>query len=165
MIPYSKWAPTPLDTKGLNLPERQDWLVACCIQTRDSDALERSNFRTLLRGLKEKDSEGQDHEVHRFGHWGPGWVEIVLVRPDTAAATEAEECESALADYPVLCDHDFSELEQEDANQVWRDCYRDRSRLEYIRDHRSQFEFRCFSDLMACVRGKYFAGYASELLS
>lgn len=39
-----------------------------------------------------------------------------------------------------------------------------RERVEYIRKHRSQFEFRDFADMLGCVRGKYFAGYASELI-
>ena len=61
-------------------------------------------------------------------------------------------------------DH-FSEVEQEDASETWRNCYSDRERLAYVRDHRDQFEFHDFKDLLSCVRGEYFAGYASELLN
>ena len=38
-------------------------------------------------------------------------------------------------------------------------------RINYIRENRSQFEFYNFEDLMCCVRGEYFAGYANELLN
>lgn len=31
-------------------------------------------------------------------------------------------------------------------------------------NHREQFEFYTFAELLGCVRGKFFAGYASELL-
>jgi hypothetical protein len=104
--------------------------------------------------------------VHRFGHWGPGWFEIVLIDPaDTNAVKIAEECEASLADYPVLDDMDFSEEETAEANETWEKCFRVKDRLNYIRKHRSQFEFNSFSDMLGCVRGKYFAGYASELLS
>ena len=53
----------------------------------------------------------------------------------------------------------------EEANRVWTDCYDDTERVKYIRDNRSEFEFRDFADLMGCARGTYFAGYASELLN
>jgi hypothetical protein len=33
-----------------------------------------------------------------------------------------------------------------------------------MREHRSQFDARSFADLLGCARGKYFLGYASELL-
>jgi len=33
-----------------------------------------------------------------------------------------------------------------------------------IREYRNQFEFRDFADMLACARGKYFAGWAGELL-
>jgi hypothetical protein len=40
---YGKWAPCALDTRGLGLPEQQDWLVVCS-RTRDSEVYEESNF-------------------------------------------------------------------------------------------------------------------------
>ena len=162
MIAYSKFRPTGADTAGLGLSDRQDWLVAPVSRNRDSGALERSNWRVVLKDLG---GEGDDLEVHRFGHWACGWFEIIIVRPDTAAAKSAEEWEGALSDYPVACDSDFSEEEMTEANDVWEHCYSVSARLEYIRDNRSQFEFHSFADLLGCVRGRYFAGYAGELLS
>ena len=163
MITYSEFRPTPFDAKGLGCDYRQDWLVAPVSQTRDSDALDRSNFETMQRIL---DDAGGDYEVHRFGHWGPGWFEIILVEPGTKCASEAEECEGALANYPVLDDENFCELETQEADEVWRECYTVADRIEYIRNASpGEFEFGSFADLLGCVRGHYFAGYASEPLS
>jgi hypothetical protein len=69
-----------------------------------------------------------------------------------------------LQNYPVLDENRFAEIEQEDADLTWKNCYSNKNRLEYIRQHRDDFEFRSFVDLLACVRGKYFGGQASELL-
>jgi hypothetical protein len=65
---------------------------------------------------------------------------------------------------PVVCDEDFSELETEEADQIWTNCYDTAERIAYIRAHRHHFEFRNFADLLGCVRGRYFSGYASELI-
>jgi len=164
MRTYRDFAPTSLDPRGLGLPNRQDWLVGPCGQTRDSDCLEQSNWGVLLAALEVRDPDGEDHEIHRFGHWGPGWVEIVIIRPGTPAEAEAQRCEDGLAEYPILDEMDFSEREDEAAQELWRD-YTDADRVAYIRAHRTQFEFRDFEDLLGCARGTYFAGYASDLLA
>lgn len=164
MIPYSQYAPTHFDSQGLGLPDRQDWLVAPIHQNRDSDCLTQSNFAVGLDILDQTDPTGQDHELRRFGHWACGWFEIVLVRPDSECSKVAGELAQRLEDYPALNEHDWSEREAEAAHEVWRECYQSRERLEYIRKNRGQFNFRDLHDMLGCVRGKYFAGYASELL-
>jgi hypothetical protein len=161
MQTYSKFRPTSCDTYGLGCNDRRNWLVAPVSTTRDADALQRSNFRVVLADLG---GESDNVEVHRFGHWANGWFEIILVRPETKEAESAEQWECALSDYPVACDSDFSELEQEDADETWANCYSPAQRIEYIRDHREEFEFRGFADMLACVRGRFFGGYASSLL-
>lgn len=164
MIEYSKWAPTQFDTKGLNLEDRQDWLVCPVIRTRDSDTLERSNFEVMQNILREVDSEEDNWEVHRFGHWGPGWFEIILVRPDTECMSRAQEAEDSLCSYSVLCDEHFSQLEHEDAQETWKNCYTDKERIEYIEDHRRDFEFSSLEEMMSCVRGKVFCGSVSDMV-
>lgn len=131
-------------------------------QNRDSDCLIRSNFRSAL---KELGGESENVVIHRFGHWSCGWWESLAVKSSTPEFAIAEKIESRLADYPVVDEDDFSELETNEANEVWRDCYRPKERVAYIRKHQSQFEFHGLADLLACVRGKFFAGYASELLN
>lgn len=167
-------------------------------QSRDSSALEESNFRSFLAALKAKakelgcedipnpdfgkeaDSQGygpngylvcdetiSPFTVERSSHWAVGWVETLLVHKDAPLAL-LQWCDEKLDDldgYPVFDENDYSELETEQANTVWRDCYDVEERIAYIRKHRSQFEFRDFADLLGCVRGNYFAGYASELLN
>lgn len=132
-------------------------------QHRDSDCLARSNFRIALERLG---GESDTVRVIREGHWAVGWVEwIGIEASDEIAVKRAEEMEADLESYLILSESDFSELETEEANEIWSNCYNASERIEYIREHRSQFEFHDFADLMGCVRGKYFAGYASELIN
>lgn len=117
METYSKFAPTQFDTKGLGLDERQEWLVAPVSQTRDSDSLAKSNFAAFLTAVG---GESETVEVHRFGHWGPGWFEIILIDPaDATAVQTATEMESALEDYPVLNEEDLSNREYEAYLESW----------------------------------------------
>lgn len=154
-------------------------------RNRDSDCLTRANFDAGLKAvravmskdsvpLRETDSkhlfkEPTDEatvQVVSENHWACGWVEwIAIHKSDTAALKEADRINGKLEDYPVVDENLWSEYETEEANTVWRDCYRPKERAEYVRKHRSQFEFRDFQDMLACLRGKYFAGYAGELLN
>ena len=78
-----------------------------------------------------------------------------------------DACVTAPADprHEVVCVDCLDKVESEEAERIWRDCYDASQRIEYIRDHSSQFEFRSFADMLSCVRGNHFAGYASELLA
>lgn len=166
MKTYSQFRPMQYDTAGLGLPERQDWLVAPVSQTRDSGPLERSNFEVVKEDLEkaEPSCEDGDVEVHQFGHWGPGWFEIILVRPNTQAAIEAQEWEDSLADYSIANEDHYSNLEHEECQQTWENCYTDKGRIEFIKEHRIDFEFRSLEDMMGCVRGKHYNGPTSTLL-
>jgi hypothetical protein len=97
---------------------RREWLVAPVCQTRDSGPLSRSNFEVALRELG---GESETVEVHRFGHWGPGWYEIIIVDP--SRESEVEDLERALSRYPVLDDEDHSRREFDDAVKTWRNCW------------------------------------------
>jgi hypothetical protein len=166
--------------------ERADWLIVYTTH-RDADCLNRSNYRTVLRMLGAKGTEGakgsqsitDNLAIEEASHWACGWVQRIVIRPATKALRDSDadawlECvrqEEAVAkvlgrieSYPVLDENDFCELETEEANQIWTSCYSVADRIEYIRKHRSQFEFGDFADMLGCVRGKYFAGYASELI-
>ncbi len=131
-------------------------------QSRDSDALERSNFVCMLRALG---GESDTVQVIREHHWAVGWVEWIAIHEDDNPALKiADEIKGALSDYPVINEDHWSETEMEEANEVWTNCYNVKERIAYIRKHSSQFEFHNFADMLGCVRGQYFAGYASELL-
>ena len=112
MQTYKNFAPTPFDHKGAFLPDQGDLLVAPVSRTRDSGPSEESNFDAALALLG---GESDTVEVHRSGHWGPGWFEIILVNPDSPQADTAREIESKLEDYPLLDEDDFSTREWEQA--------------------------------------------------
>lgn len=140
-----------------------NYYIAGCGQSRDSSALESSNFAAMLKALG---GESETVIVVREGHWACGWVEWIAIDQDDARALAiADDLNERLEDYPVLDEDDWSQREQDEANDIWRDCYDAAERIAYIREHRSQFEFSDIRDMLACVRGEYFAGYASELIS
>lgn len=154
-------------------------------RNRDSDELTESNFDEGLKAVRavmSKETVGTVATDSKFlfdepqadmatvqvvseNHWACGWVEWIAIHgSDEAALREADRLMEKLDNYPVLNEEDWSRREDESAQTIWRDCYRPVERVKYIREHRSQFEFRSFADLIGCVRGKYFAGYASELI-
>lgn len=149
----------------------EGYFVAPVTRNRDSDCLTNSNWDCQWRDLSacKSDVPYTDESspvVVSEKHWAVGWVEWVAIHESNEAALRvADRLAERLESYPVLDEEDWSQKEQEEAEQVWRNCYRQRERIAYIREHRSQFEFSSLSDLLACVRGKYFAGYASELLA
>jgi hypothetical protein len=113
---YSEFAPTGFDQAGLGLEERQDWLVAPATRTRDSGVLDESNFEAALGILGGK---SETVEVHRFGHWGPGWFEIILVHPDRQ--DDVDELEGALESYPLLDEMDHSQRQFDEIQEAWAD--------------------------------------------
>ena len=132
-------------------------------QHRDSDTLERSNFEVASKDILQASNGGA--QVVSENHWAVGWVEWIAIPADDYWALKvADDLVAAANQYPVLDDDHFSELEQNEADEIWANCYSVSQRIEYIR-HSSEgdFDFRNLADLLACVRGKYFAGLASEL--
>lgn len=83
-------------------------------QHRDSDALTRSNFTCALRAI------GGEAQVVRERHWAVGWVEwIAIHQDDTETLARASAIAERLADYPVLDEDHFSELEYSEACDYW----------------------------------------------
>jgi hypothetical protein len=115
---YKEFQPTLFDPKGICLEDKQEWFVVPVSQTRDSGCLSRSNFHVALELLGE---ESETVEVHRFGHWGPGWFEIIIVNPsDLGKVKIAEKIEKSLEEYPVLNDSHFSAMKWEEAAEYWK---------------------------------------------
>jgi hypothetical protein len=114
MQKYSEWAPTSFDCRGLSLHDRQDWIVCPVIQTRDSEPFESSNYASAVALL---DGANAEYEEHRFGHWGPGWFDIILVNP--AHAKVVEDIENRLENYPLLDEEDLSRREWDLAVETW----------------------------------------------
>lgn len=150
MVTYKEWSPTEFDGKGQFMPERAEWLVLGVMRTRDSGPLDRVNFTAALEHLG---GESGTVEVHRFGHWGPGWIEVILVDPsDVNAVAAAEEVEASLMDYPVLDEEALSAAEHEEFERVWEDWGRE--------DFRKMLERR--ADAIELPRGKTKRGYREE---
>lgn len=174
-FPFLKRWTRPSNYAGASWP---DYYSAGVGQSRDSKPLERANFDAMLKALggERRHPTIEDPEdngaalslvrVIRENHWAVGWVEwIAIHESQTETLAIANRIMEKLEDYPVINEELWSEYEHNEASEVWQNCYRANERIEYIRKHRSQFEFRGFADMLGCVRGKYFAGYASELIS
>lgn len=130
-------------------------------QTRDSDCLTQSNFRVALKRLG---GESETVLVIRESHCLCGWVEWIAIHKDDENAIKlAEEMQEKIENYPVLDEDDLCELELEAANDHW-ETFSNTERVSYVKKHRKQFEFSDFADMLGCCRGKYFAGYVSELI-
>ena len=114
---YSEFRPTAADCHYY-LEDREDWVVAPVSRNRDSGALENSNFEVALDRLLGADSGGEAVEKHRFGHWGHGWFEIVLVHPSLAG--QVEKIEEALENYGILDEEDLGRRQIEEEDEGWR---------------------------------------------
>lgn len=146
------------------------YYVAPCGLSRTSDVFERSNWRSqweLLKAHRADVSEADESSPVEVteNHWAVGWVSWVAIHESNESALrEADAIAERLENYPILDEDDFSREEDLEAQEIWRNCYRDKERLEYVRKHRSQFEFNSFSEMLSCIRGRYFSGYASDLI-
>ena len=115
MQTYAEYRPTGFDRAGAFLDDdRQSWLVVPVMQTRDSGVLERANFEAAMEMLS---GASETIEKHRFGHWGPGWYELILAHP--SRSEEVHAIEDALDDYPVLDEELLSKYEIDVEDQCW----------------------------------------------
>ena len=149
---YSEFRPTGFDPKGLNCEEYEicEWYVMPVSRTRDSGPFEESNFHTAIEMLG---GESDHVQVHRFGHWGPGWFEIIIVDPNHEPTLEiAGSIVCSLADYPILDEEDCSEREYTAAHEVWESCYDVKDRIAYLRKQGVE-SWMSFIDLIETVRG------------
>lgn len=100
--------------------------------TRDSETLEESNWIGFLRDHPENFDEETNKGilVARFGHWGCGWFELILVHEtDFELLKEMDELREALDDYPVYDDELFSQMEMDEQFETVK------SEFEYIMRH------------------------------
>lgn len=142
-----------------DLHHRLDWFVIRVARTRDSNVLEECNWKSACKSLGEAVGEKEDlWEIVRFSHWACGWVEHILVAPDSLAREEAQVIEAALEDYPILDDESYSEMVSEAAHEVWKwmpisdrieTCKRFgvcmlRARSTYVPNHPNHNELECY---------------------
>lgn len=117
---YKEFKPTTFD-HHINIDHhlddddsRENWLVVLVSQNRDSAILEKSNFESALEILG---GESDTIEIHRFGHWGPGWFEIIIAHP--SRLEDVAKIAFSLANYPILNESDYSEKEVEAIIEYW----------------------------------------------
>jgi hypothetical protein len=145
--------------------EWHGWYSAGFGQSRDSDALEASNFQSAYDALKPLANvmsvETQDIpnalddecsvQIVRESHWAVGWVEWIAIHSSNLPALEkARELCKRANDYPVLDEEDFSNRESEECERVWRDCFDAGERVNYLRRH--SYTTSSFADLLQAVR-------------
>jgi hypothetical protein len=158
----------PRDYFGASWPE---YYSAGVGQSRDSSALERSNFIAMLNDLGGETGEDENGvsmvRVVREGHWAVGWVEWIAIHESNTKALEiAEHNLERLEGYPVLDEEAFTRIEDEDCELVWKGMS-EKERLEYLRRHLDSSAWRnnyrdLYRTARRAVKGEWFA--ASELL-
>ncbi len=151
------------------------WALGPVIKHRDSPVIDRANARALRKFLESDSSLDEEYRFTECNHWAVGHVTHISFhaydsddnrtkRPTRIARILAAWFQYLDEMYPIADEDLMGEVEQEEADETWLNCYSAHERIAYIRVHRSQFDFHSFTDLLGCVRGKYFGGYASELL-
>jgi hypothetical protein len=140
MQTVKQWSPTVFDHPIGYFPRMEgmdDWVVLPWIQTRDSGPHARADYDAVVEAMDEactvrwwfwwqgEQVEGEsyqtdDYEEHRFGHWGPGWYDCIVVRPGTKAEMVAREIADAYSDYPCVDESRLSEYEWEEASEYWQ---------------------------------------------
>lgn len=97
--------------------DHADWLVTLA-RHRDSDQVERSNWRYITSGILL--AYPDDAVIESMGHWAVGWIEYLLVKPDSPAVKVMEDWADILAIYPIADEEDYEKLvaEEEEADDV-----------------------------------------------
>lgn len=139
-----------------------------CGRSRDSDPLERANFRAMLNALGFDESENtpvngpfdKNYNVTRMiireTHWAVGWVEwIAIHESDTAGLEIADRIAEELQDYPIIDESLHSEIEEEDCFEVWDNCFNKKERIEYLRDNAYIIKGH-FRELSKAVNGDWY---------
>ena len=90
--------------------ERWDGFYVFLSQTRDSEALTRSNFECGLGLIKNVGEQGI--AVAHERHWACGWVETILIPQENTEALEvAQKILDKLDCYPIINEEHYYELE------------------------------------------------------
>lgn len=141
-------------------------------RNRDSDIVTNSNYIYALEALGgeqffEKNTD--EEEVYsvteiREGHWACGWIEWIGIHKDAYDKLKiADEIMERLERYTILDEDDVIQKEQIEAERIWASMDVE-ERIQYMRDHESEFSHLDWSDLMQNARGNWFSGYPSELI-
>ena len=114
MQKYREYKPTMFDPTGLNLEDRQDWIVCPTGQNKGCELWKHSNFDAAVKILG---GESDTVEIHRFTHWSCGWLEIILVHP--SRENEVSDIQERLEKYSLLDYEDYSNRQWASAYDCW----------------------------------------------
>ena len=114
MQKYRDYKPTMFDPAGLNLDDRQNWIVCPTGQYKGSELWKQSNFQTAVKILG---GESDTVEIHRFTHWSCGWLEIILVHP--SRENEVSDIQERLDNCSLLDEGDYSNRQWASAYECW----------------------------------------------
>lgn len=142
LVKFKDFRPTVFDQKGMGSEDQEDWRILPCTITRDTGALSKSNFKTAREIL---DHAGATYEAIRFGHWGSGWFEIIVVEPTEIGLRVAGEIACSLENYPVLDDEDYSDCEYEAVRDNW-DAWQEWDFLNHLERMLSERAFQLIKD-------------------
>ncbi len=109
---YKDYRPTGFD-RHIEVDDIEDYIVVCG-RNRDSNILENCNFEEILKYFG---GESEEVQVHRFGHWGCGWFELLLVSPKQE--DKAAEVIAGLENYPIWDDEAYSLACAAEAEDTW----------------------------------------------
>ena len=96
-----------------DLDGKDSWLVVLS-RHRDSGHAANSNFDAAFERIRKIDPEGEHSDTYGGGHFAVGWVEAVIVKPDSPAHDEAVKILEKLESYPLLDEDDVSRREQDE---------------------------------------------------
>ena len=94
--------------------EHEGWLVTLG-RSRDSDQIVRSNWRYLTGEAMRQWPD--DVAIESMGHWAVGWVEYMLVKPDSPAVKFMSDWRDVLDIYPIANDDDYEQLVAEEGDE------------------------------------------------
>lgn len=118
--------------------DRPEWLIAYRI-TRDAAILDLANWEAMQTRL----GDAPEWTIERSGHWLVGWIDSLVVKPDSDAHRLAEAMLEELADYPVLDDELFSDMETDATEKLWERMSL-RERVDALKERgESIFAARC----------------------
>ena len=96
---------TNLHVFDSSLLEKQDHVIIHTIH-RDSDAVSKSNHKVFSQEL-----EGEIETI-AFNHWLCGWIEHLIINPNSKLFHKVQELQERLAEYPILDEDSISFCEQ-----------------------------------------------------
>jgi hypothetical protein len=114
-------------------PLFESWGMTPVAQHRDSDALDRSNYRRILEDMIKLNNDLVEFVADfRSGDWAFGWREEIIVRvlydpdedvtPDNITGAFAKVMEIAVylsEQYPVYDESDYSEVESQERDEAF----------------------------------------------